>query len=140
MSRVFWDTNLFVYLFEDYKDLSKKTVALRRRMMERGDQLMTSALTLGEILVKPWQMGDQVTCRKYEDAVKRAAVVIPFDVEAARVYASLRATSKLKAPDAVQLSCASSAGVDLFITNDDRLQREHVMGIQFISSLEHAPL
>ena len=24
MSRIFWDTNLFIYLFEDYGELSKR--------------------------------------------------------------------------------------------------------------------
>jgi predicted nucleic acid-binding protein len=140
MSRIFWDTNLFVYLFEDYKDLSKRTVTLRRRMMERGDQLVTSTMTLGEILVRPWQRGDHATCRKYEETLTRAAIVIPFDVKAARIYATLRSKGCLRAPDAVQLACAAGAGVDLFITNDERLERERVPGIQFIVGLRRAPL
>jgi predicted nucleic acid-binding protein len=140
MSRIFWDTNLFVYLFEDYKEFSRKTIAVRRRMMERGDQLLTSTMTLGELLVRPWQRGDHATCRKYEETLTRNAIVIPFDVKAARIYATLRDHRSLKAPDAVQLACAASAGVDLFITNDDRLEREQVSGIQFIVSLGRAPL
>ena len=36
MSRIFWDTNLFVYLFEDYKALSKMTEELRKKMLARG--------------------------------------------------------------------------------------------------------
>ena len=140
MSRIFWDTNLFVYLFEDYKELSRKTIAVRRRMMERGDQLLTSTMTLGEVLVRPWQRGDHATCRQYEEALTRAAVVIPFDIKAARIYATLRSHRSLKAPDAVQLACAASAGVDLFITNNDRLEREQVAGIQFIVPLGRAPL
>ena len=140
MSRIFWDTNLFVYLFEDYKDLSKRTVALRRSMIERGDQLFTSTMTLGEILVRPWQHGDHATCRKYEDHLTRGSVVVPFDVKAARIYSTLRSDRTLKPPDAIQLSCAASVGVDLFITNDDRLERERVPGIQFIVSLKRAPL
>ena len=47
MSRVFWDTNLFIYLLED-----------------KGE-LMTSALTLGEILVKPKEAGQEVLVEKY---------------------------------------------------------------------------
>lgn len=140
MSRIFWDTNLFVYLFEDYKDLSRKTVAVRKRMTERGDQLLTSTMTLGELLVRPWQRGDHATCRKYEETLTRAAIVIPFDTKAARIYATLRNRRSLKAPDAVQLACAASAGVDLFITNDDRLEREQVPGIQFVVALARAPL
>jgi uncharacterized protein len=141
VSRIFWDTNLFIYLFEDYKDLSAKTAALRRRMIERGDQLLTSTITLGEILVKPWRSGDHALCKKYEDNLSRAAILIPFDIKAARIYATIRSTDRaLKAPDALQLSCAASAGVDLFITNDDRLQRQHVPGIQFVASLDRVPL
>ncbi len=140
MSRIFWDTNLFVYLFEDYKDLSQRTIRVRRKMTERGDQLLTSTMTLGELLVRPWQRGDHATCRKYEETLTRAAIVIPFDVKAARIYATLRNRRSLKAPDAVQLACAASAGVDLFITNDDRLEREQVAGIQFVVALARAPL
>lgn len=140
MSRIFWDTNLFVYLFEGYGEHSRKTIAVRRRMTERGDQLLTSTMTLGEILVRPWQRGDHNTCRKYEESLTRGAIVIPFDIKAARIYATLRSRRSLKAPDAVQLACAASAGVDLFITNDDRLEREQVPGIQFIVSLGRAPL
>jgi uncharacterized protein len=140
MSRIFWDTNLFIYLFEDYKELSKKTVALRRRMSERGDHLLTSTMTLGEILVRPFQRGDLAMCRRYEENLSKGAIVIPFDVKAARIYATLRGDRKLKAPDALQLSCAAAVGVDLFVTNDNRLHREQVPGIQFIVSLERVPL
>ncbi len=140
MSRIFWDTNIFIYLFEDFGSLSKKTITLRHRMTERGDQLLTSSMTLGEILVKPLQKNDHTACRQYEKAIARAAVIIPFDINAARAYARLRATRSLKAPDALQLSCAGSVGVDLFVTNDDRLQRVQVPGIQFIASLDRVPL
>ena len=58
MSRVFWDTNLFIYLFEDYGTLSQAVAQLRSKMLVRGDQLLTSTLTLGEILVKPTERND----------------------------------------------------------------------------------
>ena len=46
----------------------------------------------------------------------------------------------MKAPDAIQLSSAASIGVDLFITNDDRLQNKRVDGIQFIVTLDRVPI
>ena len=140
MSRVFWDTNLYIYLFEDYGQFSQMVAALRSRMLERGDQLLTSTLTLGEILVKPLEKGDQVLSGKYESAVTATSVLLPFDVKAARIYASLRSDRSLRAPDAIQLACAAGVGVDLFITNDARLQGKHVDGIQFIVPLERAPI
>ena len=138
MSRIFWDTNLFVYLFEDYKVLSKRTEELRAKMLARGDQLST--LTIGEVLVKPLERGANDVCQQYEKAITSTAVVIPFDLKAAKIYASLRLDRSLRAPDAVQLACAASAGVDLFVTNDTHLQGKHVNGIHFIVSVESVPI
>lgn len=140
MSRIFWDTNLFIYLFEDYATLSKAVGRLRSKMLARGDQLLTSTLTLGEILVKPTEQSDLDLCRKYEHAISTAATMIPFDVKAAKVYAGLRSERSLRAPDAIQLACAASATVDLFVTNDERLQGKHVDGIQFIVPLGRVPI
>ena len=58
MSRIFWDTNLFIYLIEDYGKFSARVSVLRERMLMRGDRLFTSSLTLGEVLVKPLEVGD----------------------------------------------------------------------------------
>jgi predicted nucleic acid-binding protein len=140
MSRVFWDTNLFIYLFEDYGVLSKSVARLRSKMLDRGDQLLTSTLTLGEILVKAIERSDSELCGKYERAIATAATLIAFDVKAAKVYAALRSQRSLKAPDAIQLACAASANVDLFVTNDERLQGKQVDGIQFIVPLARAPI
>jgi predicted nucleic acid-binding protein len=140
MSRVFWDTNLFIYLFEGYGSFSERVRDLRRAMLVRGDQLLTSTLTLGEVLVKPLEQGDEELARKYEEAVAVTALMLPFDAKAARIYATLRGDRSLRAPDAIQLACAAAAGVDLFITNDARLHAKHVEGIQFIVPLERAPI
>lgn len=140
MSRIFWDTNLFIYLFENYGQLAKLTTALRTRMLQRGDQLLTSALTVGEVLVKPLEQKNTTLCGQYEVAITTASLVLPFDVKAARIYAALRSDRALRSPDAIQLACAASAGVDLFLTNDNRLQKKQVPGIHFIASVEQAPI
>lgn len=140
MSRIFWDTNLFIYLFEGQGPLSRRVVALRESMLTRGDQLLTSTLTMGEILVKPIERGDAELSKKYEEALAATSLMIPFDMKAAKIYASLRGDRSLRAPDAIQLACAAGAGVDLFITNDTRLHAKQIVGIQFIVSLERVPL
>ena len=140
MSRIFWDTNLFIYLWEDYGALSKAVTALRQKMLRRGDQLLTSTLTLGEILVKPTVAGNVELCRKYEDAISSVALLIPLDAKVAKIYAAIRRDRLLKAPDVIQLASAASAAADLFITNDARLQGKHVPGIQFIVPLDRVPI
>lgn len=140
MSRIFWDTNLFIYLLEDYGNFSKAVAQLRSKMLARGDQLLTSTLTLGEILVKPAERGETELCMKYEQAISSAAVIVSFDLKAARIYGELRTERSLKAPDAIQLACAANAAVDLFVTNDERLQGKYVRGIQFIVPLDRVPV
>ena len=140
MSRIFWDTNLFIYLFEGSGSHAERVKNLRRSMSLRGDQLLTSTLTLGEALVKPTERGDDELARKYEEAITGAALVLPFDIKAAKLYAALRTDRSLRAPDAIQLACAAATRADLFVTNDERLWGKQVEGIQFIVSLERAPL
>ena len=138
MSRIFWDTNLFIYLIEDFRDLSERVTVLRRRMLERGDELYTSALTLGEILIKPLEAGNDSLARRYESVLLQGAEIIPFDVEPARLYASIRRDRTIRPPDAIQLACAAHARVDLFITNDERLSIKSIPHIHFVSSLQRA--
>ena len=138
MSRIFWDTNLFIYLIEGFGALSERVITLRKRMIERGDELCTSTLTLGEILIKPLEAGDEILARRYESALLQGAVIVPFDVEPARLYANIRKDRTIRPPDAIQLACASHARVDLFITNDERLSIKSIPGIQFVSSLGRA--
>ena len=141
MSRVFWDTNLFIYLFEDYGKHSEQTAQLRQKMLKRGDELLTSTLTVGELLTGPEKAGNKQLGQEYEEAIRLVAVIVGFDMTAAQRYARLRAhPPKIAAPDAIQLACAASAGVDLFLTNDTRLHSLHVDGIQFITSVDRAPL
>ncbi len=140
MSRVFWDTNLFIYLFEDFGGFTSQVATLRSRMLTRGDELFTSAVTLGEILVKPMQKGDTKAVAYYQKLLTTTASVLPFEEKAAVVYARLRGDRSLRPPDAIQLACAASAGVDLFITNDARLHSRQIPGIQFIVPLDRVPI
>jgi predicted nucleic acid-binding protein len=138
VTRVFWDTNLFVYLLEG-GPAAARVRQIRSRMLERGDQLVTSGLTLGELLVKPRETSD-AAARDHLMTLRAIATIVAFDEQAAPRYAEIRADRTIRAPDAIQLACAAAAAVDLFITNDDRLSRKHVTGVKFISSLERAYL
>ena len=139
MSRIFFDTNLFIYLLEDRGERGSKVSGILERISGRRDELLTSTLTLAEVLVKPLSVGDIVWADRYEKLLNTPGVsLLAFDRASARIYAQLRQDKTLKPPDAIQLSCASNAKCDLFITNDERLSRKIVPGIQFITSLDRA--
>ena len=66
MSKVFLDTNIFIYLIEDRGAWGKKSEALLERMTLRQDEVYTSSLTLGEVLVKPISVADFRLADAYE--------------------------------------------------------------------------
>lgn len=140
MSRIFWDTNLFIYLFEGHAEFLAPTQALRERMRERKDELLTSVMTLAEIQVGPRRSKDFSRSDAYRDAIRQTCTVLAFDEAAADIYAQLRENPAIKPPDAIQLSCAAAAGVEVFITNDRNLQRITVPGIHFVTSLDRVPI
>ena len=141
MANIFWDTNLFIYLFEDHPKFAAVVDDLRRRMLHRHDRLFTSAMTVGEILVKPLSDGNLTLAEHYRRFfTSHELIVSGFDYGAAEPYARIRQDRRIQPADAIQLACAASVGMDLFITNDDRLAGKNVDGIKFITSLSRAPL
>jgi len=142
MSRVFLDTNIFIYILEGTGPAAEQATALVERMAGRGDEIMTSAMTLGEVLVRPMQNNNESLIRLYREYLAPPILrILPFTEDCAVHFARIRATDRaIKPPDAIQLACVAQARCDLFLTNDDRLSRKIVPGIQFITSLDRAPL
>ncbi len=141
MAKVFWDTNLFIYLFEGTGAAAEQTLDLWKRMLDRGDRLYTSALSVGEVLVMPAREGRRELEQRYLLLFQSSRItIIPFDLEAAPHFALVRVDPTIRPPDAIQLACAAAAEVDLFITNDERLSRKKISRIKFITSLARAPI
>jgi len=137
MSRVYWDTMLFIYWLEDHPQFAKKVDAIYSHMAARHDQLITGSFTFGEVLAGAYRKG----APKLADESKRmlqnvVAEVVPFTIEAADRYAQIRGTLGIAPADAIHLASAAEAGTDLFLTNDKRLLGKIVPGIQFIASLD----
>jgi uncharacterized protein len=142
LANIFWDTNLFIYLLEGSPSFGPIVKDLRRRMLERNDRLFTSAMTVGEILVKPIASGHTSLAEQYRRFFKAPQLTIStFGFNAAEAYAAIRNDRSVYPADAIQLACAAGDEIDLFITNDSRLSRKRVPGVKFfISSLTEAPI
>jgi predicted nucleic acid-binding protein len=142
VKNIFWDTNLFIYLLEDSPHFGQAVADLRRRMLHRNDRLFTSAMTVGEVLVKPLSIGNAELADCYRTLFTGPHVTVSaFDFGAADAYANIRQDRSIYPADAIQLACAESAKADLFITNDDRLTQKNIPGVSFfISSLTRAPV
>jgi uncharacterized protein len=140
MARVFWDSNLFIYLFEHNPEWSARVIEFRQRMVAHRDHLLTSYLTVGEVLTKPREAGNAILEKSYLNFFLGGGLeLVAFELEAARRYAEIRSRERIRPADAIQLACAAAARIDLFVTNDNRLSALTVSGITFITGIERIP-
>ena len=138
MSRIYWDSMLFIYWVEGNPQFGKKVDAIWSRMQERNDQLITAALTFGEVLAGAYRRGANPERVQKVRAELEIAVsnVIPFTSENADLFGRIRGSLRVSSADAIHLACAASAGTDLFLTNDKNLVGRVIPGIQFIAGLD----
>ncbi|MGH9414516.1 MAG: type II toxin-antitoxin system VapC family toxin [Terriglobales bacterium] len=137
MTRIYWDTMLFIHLLEDKGPLGARAGVIQEAMQERGDQLCTSVFTLGELLVQPIRLGLVQTATRIREVMRSPEVeVVPFSEDVAEQFALIRAQFTISAADAIHVATAARARVNLFLTNDQRLRRLHVPGIDFIAPLD----
>ena len=141
MSRVFLDTNFFIYLIEGKSPQAPRARYLLQAFSSRRDEVLTSVMSLGEVLVTPLRNGDHALAQRYRTIFRGSGItVLPFLETAAEAFALIRGRGSVRPPDAIQLATAATAGCDLFLTNDDRLHGIAVPGIHFITSFEKAPI
>lgn len=89
--------------------------------VDRGDiVVVTSTLTLTEVLVHPWRHGNQELIRQYSRILLHADNLrtIPVLPEIASEAARIRAVHGLKVPDAIQIATFQFARATSLLTND----------------------
>jgi tRNA(fMet)-specific endonuclease VapC len=64
---------------------------IRRLSRVSADDQYTTAVTFGELLYGAVKKGSPALLSRVRDIVSRAAAILPFDEQAAEVYATLRA-------------------------------------------------
>ncbi len=141
MSRVFWDTMLLIYLLEGNPAFRPRADALLARSRRRNDSLFTSYLAIGEVLAGVERSNRPIKTAAVQQTLSEIGFrFLPFDAGAVRPFGLLRGREKLKVADSIHLACASSAGIDLFLTGDTQLTKLDVPGIQFIADFNNSLL
>jgi predicted nucleic acid-binding protein len=127
LTRIYWDTNLFIYLHEDHPEFGPYVRRAYEALIARNDTLCTSVFTVGEVLTLPLRMKDEAAISAIGDSMLSGEVeLLPFTLAMAQRYGQIRAASSLKAADAIHLATAIETRVNLFVTNDRQLQRLQV--------------
>jgi predicted nucleic acid-binding protein len=132
------DTAVFIYLIEEETRFLPHILPLFMAA-DQGDRvLVTSALTLLEVLVVPYRAGNRQLAERYERLLtsSRGVRMVELTRDQLRAAAQLRAATGLKTPDALQLVAALGAGCKTFVTNDRRLPS--ISGLQVIQLSSYA--
>ena len=117
------DTAIFIYFIEEHPQFLPLVLPLFEQADRGKTELVTSAVTLLEVLVVPYRAGDVQLAERYELLLTRSRGIRMVDItcEQLRAAAQLRAATAVKTPDAVQLVCAIGTGCKVFLTNDREL-------------------
>jgi predicted nucleic acid-binding protein len=100
--------------------------------------LVTSAVTLLEVLVVPYRANNHALAARYESLLTQSRGVQLIEVTRAQLRwaAQLRALTGVRTPDALQLTAAREAGCTAFVTNDRRLPA--VPGLRILQLADYA--
>lgn len=135
--RVYFDANIIIYLVEGFAPFLDQLRALSTALNTGEILAITSELTLAEVLVKP--LKDQLSA--IQQAYKifltptPALNVVAIHYAILEEAAQLRATTKLKLPDAIHLATARQQQCDSFLTNDAVFRTLNVPQVKLLSEV-----
>lgn len=116
------DTSIFIYFLEEHPTYLPLVEPIFEAIDGGEIQGVTSALTLLETIVVPLRSGNESLARRYESLLTRSRglKLVHLDLALLKASAHLRAVSRIKTPDAIQLAAALSEGCATFLANDRR--------------------
>lgn len=117
------DTAVFIYFIEEQPQFLPLIEPLFEAADEGRLELITSTLTLLEVLAVPYRAGNRLLAERYEALLTRSRGIRLVDItrDQLRAAAQLRSVTGVKTPDALQMVAALTAGCTTFVTNDRRL-------------------
>lgn len=122
--RVYFDTNILIYLFGGFGNLRASLEELRVLLADGAIEAHTSELSLCEVLVKPLMRSDKEEVALYRSLLEDSGAfeLLATSRSTYLLAARLRAELGLKTPDAIHVTTAVEAGCSIFLSNDSRIR------------------
>lgn len=118
--RVTVDSAPIIYFLEDHPDFAPRYAPLFERAEAGDHQLVIATVTLAEVLTGSLRMGDEAMAQRYRRALTAPPTWRLVDLTASIAHraARVRASSKLRLPDAVQIATALETSSIALVTHD----------------------
>lgn len=132
------DTAPLIYLVEGHRQFGPPVRSVIERAEEGDLVLVSSVLTLTEVLTLPFDKGATEIADAYKALLLQTPYLRlePIGPQVAERAARLRAQHRLKTPDAIQLAVAQEAGCEAFLTNDLGLRRVEAPTVLVLSDFQ----
>ena len=119
--RYYLDAAPIIYLIEQSQPFA---TAIRSKLAVLGIVPITSELARLECRVKPMRDGNQALLQDFDDYFAHSiAEIFPLTRDVVDLATEIRAQYNFKTPDSIHLAAAIISNCDVFITNDQRLNR-----------------
>jgi predicted nucleic acid-binding protein len=110
--------------------------------VDRGEiSIVTSTVTLLEVLVHPLRNGDVKLAQRYRDMLfhTKGLTTFPLSQDIAEEAAKLRAMHNIRTPDSIQMATAVNATASVFLTNDIALPSTSQLLVLVLDHLKAKP-
>ena len=135
---LYLDSNVFIYVVEGVEPYATELRPLFASVARGETPVVTSEITLGETLVKPFRLQDAALGAAYDDALHAFGVsLVPVSRAVLVQSARLRAMSRMKMPDAIHAATAQLAGCSVLLTNDTGIVAVPGIDVARLSEIAH---
>lgn len=123
-NRIYLDANIWIYALENVAEYRVALTSLFRSARERSLTIITSELTLAEILVRAIREGDVAKQTAYTEAITATnnITAVPISRVILLEAAKVRGNTKLKLPDAIHAASAIASSCTTFLTSDKQFR------------------
>ena len=111
------DSAPIIYLLEAHRKFAPRFAPLFERHARGEIALAVTTITIAEVLTGPFGAGEEALAKRYR-ATLESWQVVDFGADLAESAARLRASYRLKLPDAIQLASALAINADALVTHD----------------------
>lgn len=116
------DSVPIIYCLEDHAKFGPRFQPLFEMHRNGECRFAVTTITLAEVLTGPLQSNDEALARRYR-SVLESWQIVELDAAIAESAARLRASLRLKLPDAVQAASALAINADALVTHDRDFSR-----------------
>lgn len=122
---VFFDTAIFIYLFENHSLFAAKLQSIFDALSTNNLIAISSVITLAEVITKPLQDNNVELVNRYKEIFSQLPnfTLVAPSYETAIQAAEIRALSGFSLIDSFQLALASEHNCKSFLSNDKKLAR-----------------